>query len=423
MTGAGRSRSLVVLGGADGAITTLQTARRIGLHTICVDQRTDAPAVGYADEFLNVSTRDPDRLTRLLAPRADLAGVLSPASDVNLPTQFLLAERLGLPSGLSPAALRASVDKGYFRALCDGLGLPGPRYVQGTPARVQSGAARLSFPVIVKPTDSSGGRGITLCTEVRDLAEAVRRAAAVSASGIVIAEHYLSGTHHSVEAVVRDGRIVLIELGSRTLTPPPHFVTLTHQMPGDPPALTERVRDTLDQVCRALDYRWGALNVDVLVTADGQVVLIEWGARPGGNGSAELLGLVNGLDVTEASVRMAVGEQPRLTPRRSAHAAFSVLRADRAGKLTSIRGVDEARALPDVVDVVLAVSEGDHVEPYHRAGAKAGYVLAAASDRARLRTALDRVDALIRLEVDTNADEPAEMPRTVPPGSGAEAPR
>lgn len=388
-----------MLGGADGAITTLQTARRIGLHTICVDQRTDVPAIGYADEFLNVSTRDPDRLTRLLADRTDLAGVLSPASDVNLPTQFLLAERLNLPCGLSPAALRASVDKGYFRELCDRLGLPGPRFVQGPPGQVDASATRLPFPVIVKPTDSSGGRGITLCHAPDELGGAIRRAAAASPSGVVIAESYLTGDHHSAEAMVRDGRIVLFDLGSRVMTRPPHFVTVAHTMPGGSPAIADQVRAMLDRVCQAMAYRWGSLNVDVLVTADGQVVLVELGARLGGNGSAELLGLVHGVDVTEASVRMAVGERPPLAPRQRAHAAFSVLRTEKAGKLLAIHGLRAARALPHVVDVVLAAAHGDHVEPYDRAGAKVGYVLVAAPDQARLRETLDRVDALVRLDV------------------------
>lgn len=397
----------MVLGGADGAITTLQTARRIGLHTICVDQRTDVPAIAHADEFLNVSTRDPDRLTRLLAGRPDVAGVLSPASDVNLPTQFLLTERLGLPSGLSPAALRASVDKGFFRHLCDRLDLPGPRHVQGPPDQVRAAAAGLPFPVIVKPTDSSGGRGIGLCHAADELATAVRRAAAASPSGVVIAESYLTGTHHGAEAVIRDGRIVLFELGDRVVTPPPHFATVAHTMPGGSPAIAARVRAMLDRVCRAMAYRWGSLNVDVLVTADGQVILVELGARLGGNGSAELLGLVHGVDVTELAVRMAVGERPPVTPRRRAHAAFSVLRADRAGKLVAIHGLGTARALPHVVDVVLAASDGDHVEPYDRAGAKVGYLLAAAPDQTRLRATLDQVDALVRLDIAEPAAEPA----------------
>ena len=411
-------KTLVVLGGADGAITTIRTARRIGLHTLCVDQRRDAPAVPDADEFLAVSTRDGERLVATLADRDDLAGVVSPASDVNLPTQFLLADRLGLPSGLSAAALRASLDKGFFRAVCDRLGQPGPRYVQGPPDRVRSAAAGLPFPVVVKPTDASGGRGITLCRAPQEVPAAVDVAAAQSASGVVIAEEYLTGTHYTAEAVVRDGRVALLGLGRRVMTPPPYFVTVTHLMPGAPAALAEQVRGLLDDACRAMRYRWGSLNADVLVTDDQRVVLVELGARLGGNGSAELLGLVNDVDVTEAYVRAAVGDPPALRARASACAAFQALSAERPGTLVAIHGLSALRALPGVVETVISASPGDPVEPYRRAGAKVGYVLVTAADCERLQETLARIDALVHVEVTpepSSRDQRRRLPAAATP--------
>ncbi|MCP2326891.1 biotin carboxylase [Hamadaea flava] len=392
--------TLAVLGGADGAITTLVTARRLGLTTVCVDARTDAPAVGYADEFLNVSTRDVDELARQLGRRADLAGVVSPASDVNLPAQYRLAERLGLPSGLSPRALRASVDKGYFRDVCDGLGLPGPRFAQGSAAAVRAAARDLRFPVIVKPTDSSGGRGISLCTAPSDLDEAISAAVAYSASSVVIVEEFLEGDHYAVEAVVADGRVVLFGLGARRLTEPPHFVTMEHTMPGGDPVLVARCRAIVEQIVATLGYAWGSLNADLLIDADGQIVVIEMGARLGGNGSAELLGLIHGVDVTAAYVTAAVGQRPDLTATANGCAAMRVLRTAEAGKLVAVHGLTEVRALPGVVDLILAARPGDHVEPYARAGAKLGYLLARADDQPSLERVLADVDALLRIEVE-----------------------
>lgn len=393
------SGALVILGGADGAITTVRAARRLGLRTVCVDRRADAPAIRDADEHLDVSTRDGARLLAALSGRRDLVGVVSPASDVNLPTQHLLATRLGLPCGLSAAAVRASVDKGFFRALCDRLGQPGPRWVQGTPAQVQRAAAGLAFPVIVKPTDSSGGRGITRCDGPDELAAAVGVAADHSAASRVIVEEFQLGTHYTAEAIVRDGSIALLGLGQRRMTPPPHFVTVEHTMPGGPRRLVAQVRRMLTQVCRELDYRWGSLNADVLVTTGKRVVLVELGARLGGNGSAELLGLANGIDVTDAYVRTAIGQRPPLAPRRRAHTAFRVLCSAVSGKLVAIHGLARVEALPDVREVVISASPGDLIEPYHRAGAKVGYVLVASPDRDRLRATLAQAEAMLRIEV------------------------
>ncbi|GII78472.1 carbamoyl phosphate synthase [Sphaerisporangium rufum] len=399
--------TLLVLGGADGAISTLRAAARLGLRAACADMRADAPALRHASEFLHVSTRDVPGLLAALSGRSDIVGVLSPASDVNLPSQLAVARRLGLPCGLSDDAVRASVDKGFFRDLCDGLGLPGPRHAHGPPDEVAPAVPGLRPPLIVKPVDSSGGRGISGCAAAAEVAAAVEAALRWSAAGRVIVEEYLAGDHYTAEAVVDGGRVALMGLAERVLTPPPHFVTAGHAMPGGEPGLAAEVRRMLDLVCAALDYRHGCLNADVLVTPDGDVVLIEVGTRLGGNGVPELLGLVTGIDVVEAQIRMAIGERPRLAPRPGAHAAVRVLGSRREGRLAGLGGTREIRALPGVADLVLSAAPGDHVEPLSRAGAKLGYVVAGGPDRASVRAVLDQADRLLRVEL---ADLPAGEP-------------
>jgi biotin carboxylase len=216
-------------------------------------------------------------------------------------------------------------------------------------------------------------------------------------------DELLDGDHYAVEAVVADGRIVLFGLGARRLTRPPHFVTMEHTMPGGDADLVARCREILDRIVAALGYPWGSLNADLLIGPDGRIVVIEMGARLGGNGSAELLGLVHGIDVTAAYVSAAIGERPDLTATPSGCATMRVLQTDEVGKLIAVHGVAEVRALLGVVDLILAARPGDHVEPYHRAGAKLGYLLARADDRARLETVLGDVDALLRFEVEPAA--------------------
>jgi biotin carboxylase len=386
-------RRILVLGGADGSLGTIRTARAMGLHTICADARADAPGTAAADELLNVSTLDVPALVAGLHG-IDVDAVVSPASDVNLPSQFALARLLGLPHGLSAAAVRASVDKGFFRAVCDGLGLPGPQWCQGalTPA------VQLPYPLMVKPSDSSGSRGIGRVDHPAALAAAVGAALAYSRSGLVIAEEFLDGRHFTAEAIVVDGRVAVAGVTERRLTEPPHFVTVEHWMPAADVA--DAVPAMLDRLCAALGYRWGALNVDLLLTGDGRLVPVEWGARLGGNGVAELLGLAYGVDATETYARMALGERVAPVPRYAKHAAFRVLSAPVAGKLVGVDGVEAARAVPGIADLVLAASPGDAVVPYTRAGAKLGYLLACADDRSRVAVALDAAEAALAFDIE-----------------------
>jgi biotin carboxylase len=137
-----------------------------------------------------------------------------------------------------------------------------------------------------------------------------------------------------------------------------------------------------------------------MVTGDDIVVLGEWGARLGGNGMAELLHLASGVDATQAYVRMALGESVDVTPRQVRHAAFRALGAPSVGKLTGIVGLDEARALPGVADIVVAVAPGEHVVPYTRAGAKLGYALTCGDSREDAVHALDEVDRTLVFTVE-----------------------
>lgn len=392
------SRTVMVLGGADGAIPTLRAASAMGISTICVDRRADAPGMSHCDEFWNISTLDVDGIAGAMQSRRDIAAVLSPASDVNLPTQYALSERLGLSSDLSRQALQASVDKAYFRHACDDLGLPGPRYVQADGRTVAEQVADLRYPVIVKPTDSSGGRGVRLVTAPDQLSQAADDAATLSRSGTVIVEEFLQGEHYTAEALVEGHVAQLLAVGHRMLTDLPFFVTKQHSMPCDD-GFSERVGSMLTQICQALDYARGPINMDLLVTPTQRIVPIEMGARLGGNGSAEMLGHVHGVDAIEGALTMAMGRPLVLRHRKPRHVVFRALEAEREGKLTALCGLDYVRTLPEVLDVVVAAQPGDHVGRYEVAGSKVGYVIVGGDDESSVRSALDRVMHALEVEV------------------------
>lgn len=409
--------ALLVLGGADGALTTIQAAARLGVRTICVDARPEAPGARAADEYLHLSTHDVDAIVRALAGRSDLRGVVSPASDVNVPHQAALLDRLGLPSDLSPGAVRASVDKAYVRRLCDELGLPGPRHVAGTAEDVLAGADRLRWPVMVKPVDLGGGRGVVRCEQPDALADAVHAAAGWSPTGQVLVEEFVTGADLGMEAVLVDGEVRLLGVSERVLGPAPAFATLGHDMGAADPRLLAAARTTVERLCAELGYRRGFLNADLVWTGH-EVVLIELGARLGGNGVSELLGLVNDVDSTALYVRLALGEDvdaeltgldparpdPSAEVRR--YAASRVLHADEPGTLVALDGLAEAMEVPGVADLVVAAVPGDHVEPYTQCRNKLGFVLVVAADPVEVDLALTEVARTVRARVTTGATPP-----------------
>ncbi|MEU0568045.1 ATP-grasp domain-containing protein [Nonomuraea sp. NPDC005983] len=397
-------KHLVVLGGSDGTISSFRAARRLGLGTICVDMRADAPGVLEADEFLHLSTRDVDAVTAALRDRDDVVGLLAPGTDINLPSLVEVTRRLGLPCGLSDRALRVSVDKAYFREVCDRLGLGGPAYVSGAAGEVLRDAGRLGFPVIVKPVDSGSSRGITICAAPPELDTAVEAAAAASPSATVIVEELVTGRDLCGEAFLQDGRVALLGLSDRVVAAP-QVVAIGHDMAPRDDRLTKEVVRQLELVCAEVGYTDGPLNLDLFVTGDtgdtgDTVVLIEMGARIGGNGMGEALGLMYGVDTVATAVQLAIGERPDLSPRWARHASVRMLRSDSAGTLVALDGLADALALPGVADVVVTASPGAHVVPYTECRAKLGYVLASGTSADEVAQVLAAVEDLVRVDVD-----------------------
>ncbi|MFB8277858.1 ATP-grasp domain-containing protein [Nocardia colli] len=392
--------TLVILGGADGSASTYRRARELGYRTICVDRRGDAVARPLADEFVLASIRDPKLIAAELDGRADIVGVLSPASDTGLPAQRELAQQWGLPD-LSAAAVRASQDKSYFRAVCDQLGFASYGYVAGVAdGELALQAAALRFPVLVKPLDAQSSRGIQVCDDASEVAAAAREAARFASDGGVIVEEYLAGNHYSAEAFVDHGQIAFVGVSARTMTPAPHFVTTAHRVPADLAAEQEReLTEVLNALVAELDYERGPLTIDLLNDPAGRMHLIEMGARVGGNGLGELVRHAYGVDTVAASIAAATGDPADVTQTRSRAAISEVLYTDHPGVVTEVIGADAASAVPELVELVLFTSAGQEVLPYHNAANKLGHFVVVADDPDQAAAAAASIRATLRFDL------------------------
>lgn len=409
-------RTLVVLGGADGSLGVYLRARELGYHTICVDVRPNAPGAAVADEYLQLSVRAPERIDAALGERTDIVGVLCPASDVGLPTQAWLERRWNLPSPLPEAAVAASVDKPVFRAVCERAGVPTYRSATASSIPELLDAARhMRFPALVKPVDSSGSRGVVSCANPGKLASAVAESLEFSFSGRVVVEEHLDGRHLTIEALVVDGEIAFHAVTARTITPPPLFVTTAHEMPVDLPGKTaDALPGMLAAVAAELRYRNGPLTFDAVLQRDDELYLIEVGARMGGNGIAELVRHCHGVDLMAATMSLAVGEVPVLDPHPPVPALVHILASDRAGLLAEIDGLAEVRAMPEVKDLHLFVTEGSFVRPYEQAGYKLGYVVLSAESTSALWSVENAVRGTLKFRLDTGNASPAANDVAVP---------
>lgn len=394
---------MLVLGASEDQLPVYVEARRRGIATIAVDQRQDRPALAYADEWLPVSTRDHDGIVAALGGRRPTA-VVTAASDAGLWTWHELSRRYDLPYRYPAAAARVSLDKATFHEVVKATGVPGYRWHRSTdPAALTRAACELGFPVVVKPPDASGSKGVSLVERLADLPAALAYAGGFTTGGALLVEEFVAGRNLTVEVFMQGGRVGFAGVTQKRIVPGPHFVIGGHTSPADVDAKTRaRLVDTAERLCRAVGLVDGPANFDVIVRADGTFAVLEANARLCGNAFPSLMRQTAGVDTVAALVSMALGEPFDLTPTRHGAGIIHVLASPlpHEGVLTAVRGVAEARALPGVVTCEVYAEPGTVVRPFVQSANKLGYLVVTAPDvptaESRLAAALD----VLKLDVE-----------------------
>lgn len=307
-------KKLLLLGGSAQQIVAIETAKRLGYQTVLCDYLPDNPGQTHADVFYPASTTDMQAVLEI-ATKERVDGVLAYASDPAAPTAAWVAERLGLPT--SPYT---SVDilchKDKFRAFLAENGFHTPKargYSEPDEALEDLENGEFAFPVIIKPVDSSGSKGVTVLRDPEPLPAALNAAFSFSRAGRVIVEEYIEKRHPYLiggDIFVVDGEVRVWGLMNchRDACANP-LVPVGKSYPALLEAEDlEQVRRTLQTLVDKLHIRSGAMNVELVVDKAGRVFPIDIGPRAGGNMIPDLLGRIFSLDLVEMSVLAAMGE-------------------------------------------------------------------------------------------------------------------
>jgi biotin carboxylase len=398
-------KTLLVLGASEGQLPAYRAARHLGLRTIGVDQNPAAVAAGAADKFYCVSTRDVTGIRRAIG-RSPVHGVISPASDASALAVRALCRAYRTPFCVSRRATLASLDKAFFRSIVDHLALPRYGWVAGTRIEdVCTRALTLTFPVVVKPCQSSGSKGLSIVTDSDGVADAANLAQKFGFGDGVIVEELVDGVHYSAECFIADHRPVFTALIQRTLTARPRLITLEQLAFGRAdPAITETVQQAVSRICSVLDLKGGPLNLDFLISQSGDLHLIEMAARLGGNGISRLVQHSSGVRVADAAVQMAVGEKPDIRSQIPRLVLVRILEAPVDGTIAAIHGARTVAALPQTVELELFVGVGTAVHPYNEAGHKIGYLAVTGDSEHDARRALREALSILHFDITLEAN-------------------
>lgn len=390
--------ALLVLGASEEHIPLYQEARRRGIRTIAVDMRPDAPAFPFADAAMKVSTRDAEAIAEALGDTQP-AGIVAGATDAALPTWRVLGLRYGMPYVYPEAAL-TGLDKAAFHRVVASCGIAGYGWAASDdPGEVAAKAAELRFPLMVKPADGSGSKGITRVTHPDDLPAAITRARDYSVTRTVVAEEFLHGRQLTIDLFRRNGKSVMTCVKDQHLVAGRSVVRRigTAQLS---PAEHHHIEEVTERLCGALGIVDGPANFDLVLGEDGQGRIVEANPRLSGDSIPRLHEAAYGVNVVGALIALALGEpfDAYLKPTRNAHAGVELLGSplDVEGELATWEGTAEARDVPGVTGIELYAQPGDSVHPHDQSGHKIGMITAAGPSPEDVSVALDTASSLLR---------------------------
>ncbi|MCR5575478.1 MAG: ATP-grasp domain-containing protein [Oscillospiraceae bacterium] len=384
-------KKLLLLGGSNYLLPVIREAHALGLYVVTCDYLPDNTAHKYADEYRNVSIIDKEAVLET-ARELGISGVMSFACDPGVTTAAYVAEKLGLPFAGSYEAVSILQDKGRFRAFLRDNGFTVPwakRYTDAADALAD--AVDYPWPMIVKPVDSAGSKGVTRVDSAGELPAAIAHALPFSHCGAFIVEQFITqrGFSSDTDCFSVDGELVYCSFDEQRFDERAEnpYTPAAYTWPSSMPDEVQReLRGELQRLMRLLKLKSSVYNIETRQGTDGRAYIMEVSPRGGGNRLSEVLELATGVSLIRNAVKAAVDlpVDEMHDPVYNGHWAEVILHSDADGVFSELR-IDPA-VRPCVVETDLWVAPGDRVERFSGANKAIGTLVLNFPDRETLET-------------------------------------
>lgn len=386
-------KKLMLLGGIRYLLPAIEAAHKHGAKVITVDYIPDNIAHQYSDEYHNVSILDKEAVLRL-AKDCKIDSILSYAVDPGVVAAAYVAEQMKLPFSCSYETACILQDKSLFRQFLteNGFNVPTAKGYTSKEDALND-IEMYHWPVIVKPVDSAGSKGVSKVEELKDLPNAIDHALEESHNGHFIIEDFLEkeGLSSGSESFYVDGELkynaFYDQYFDAEATNP--YTPTAECWPADKSDyILDDVKKQLQRLGHLLNFRTGLFNVEWRVCKDGKVYLMEVSPRAGGNRLAEILNYATDVDIIDAEVSKAIYETiPTVhEPNYKGHYCILVLHSDKEGKFKDVEILESFNG--EIVEKEIRVNVGDSVEPFSGANNAIGTLFLRFDTRQQMDDAL-----------------------------------
>ena len=398
-----RQKKIMLLGGIHYLLPVIKAAHEQGYYVITVDYLPDNIAHKYSDEYVNVSITNKEAVLKA-AQVHQIDGIISFGVDPGVVAAAYVQEKMGLPSMGPYDSVVILQNKDLFRAFLQEHGFNGPKSKgYSTIDEALRDTDWLTWPMIVKPTDSAGSKGVTRVDRTEDYAKAVEYAFEKSIKGHVIVEQYLDkvGCSSDTDCFLLDGKFRFMSFNAQRFDADaanpyaPSAYTWPSTFPEHEAYLTSELQRLMD----LLHMQTSVFNIETRIASDGKPYIMECTPRGGGNRLCEMLRYATGVDMITAQVRAAVGDPVENIEQKTynGHWAEVILHAPEAGRFAGLEIASSLKA--QVIERDLWVKEGDAVEAFRGANDALGTLVLCFDNKEEMEYAITHQSDWLKVNV------------------------
>ncbi len=320
-------KKIAIIGASYLQEPLIQKAKSLGIQTHVFAWECQDVGEKSADHFYPISIREKEKILDV-CEKVGIDGICSISSDLAMIAVNYVADKLHLVGNTQECVMRTT-NKHMMRKCFEENGDPSPKSILVRSAD-DADKVDLDLPVIVKPVDRSGSRGVTKVTDRAALSDAIEAALGVGFEKKAIVEEYVSGREYSVEYISWEGKHCFLALTQKYTTGSPNFIETAHLEPAqvDNETLT-RIKTVVEHALDSVGFRYGASHTEVMVKDDGDVRIIEIGGRMGGdNIGSSLVRLSTGYDFLKGVLDVALGIPPHVGTTHRSYAAIRFVFSD-----------------------------------------------------------------------------------------------
>lgn len=360
----------MLLGGSEAQLIAIDKAKELGYYTVLCDYLPDNPGQHIADKFYLVSTTDKDAVLAV-AKIENIDGIVAYSSDPAAPTAAYVSNKMNLP-GPDYDVVRQLCEKQLFRKFLreNNFAVPNSVEIKIPYDITYINLKDFNYPVIVKPTDSSGSKGITVINSRDELERALKSAEKFSRNRTLIIEEFIERDHqHVIEAeiFVKEGEVVswglINSIRDKEANP---LLPSAYSYPISLTAKRKRiVKEEIQRFVNATGIKSGAFNIEMILDKNNRLYFLDAGPRNGGNRLPEFISMISEKDVVGATIKNAMGENDfdvDLDGENGGYWGLGVLHSLKKGKFKGVSYSELAKKR--LLRTELNISVGDEVNPF-----------------------------------------------------------